>query len=425
MFKDINEFILFVEAQKRNEKKTSLDRMKKIAEIYGNPQDGLRFIHITGTNGKGSVCSFIESILTTSGVNVGKFISPYIITFNERISYNKQYISDKDLLKYGNIIINKYNLLDELGISHPSFFEFVTLLSFLYFKDIKKIDVVILEVGIGGLLDSTNIIKNSIVTAISNVNLDHMSLLGNSLQEIALQKLGILKENIPLFTIQNDDLADLFINETNKFKSDLTIVKFKDIKNLKISKDNTKFDYKNIKNIKLNLLGKYQSENSAIAIEICLYLNEKNIFNITYENIIAGLENTFWPGRLQVVSKNPLIIVDGAHNIDAIVRQIEFIKEIKNNKKIKVYFAVSANKDKEKMISLFDDLVDKIVFTEFHYKRSDEAINLLNLTTITDKSIEYDLEKAVENSLKLDNNWIIVFTGSLYFVSEILSIFNK
>ncbi|HHX79102.1 MAG TPA: bifunctional folylpolyglutamate synthase/dihydrofolate synthase, partial [Acholeplasmataceae bacterium] len=273
MFKDINEFILFVEAQKRNEKKTSLDRMKKIAEIYGNPQDGLRFIHITGTNGKGSVCSFIESILTTSGVNVGKFISPYIITFNERISYNKQYISDKDLLKYGNIIINKYNLLDELGISHPSFFEFVTLLSFLYFKDIKKIDVVILEVGIGGLLDSTNIIKNSIVTAISNVNLDHMSLLGNSLQEIALQKLGILKENIPLFTIQNDDLADLFINETNKFKSDLTIVKFKDIKNLKISKDNTKFDYKNIKNIKLNLLGKYQSENSAIAIEICLYLN--------------------------------------------------------------------------------------------------------------------------------------------------------
>lgn len=425
MFKDINEFILFVEAQKRNEKKTSLDRMKKIAEIYGNPQDGLRFIHITGTNGKGSVCSFIESILTTSGVNVGKFISPYIITFNERISYNKQYISDKDLLKYGNIIINKYNLLDELGISHPSFFEFVTLLSFLYFKDIKKIDVVILEVGIGGLLDSTNIIKNSIVTAISNVNLDHMSLLGNSLQEIALQKLGILKENIPLFTIQNDDLADLFINETNKFKSDLTIVKFKDIKNLKISKDNTKFDYKNIKNIKLNLLGKYQSENSAIAIEICLYLNEKNIFNITNENIIAGLENTFWPGRLQVVSKNPLIIVDGAHNIDAIVRQIEFIKEIKNNKKIKVYFAVSANKDKEKMISLFDDLVDKIVFTEFHYKRSDEAINLLNLTTITDKSIEYDLEKAVENSLKLDNNWIIVFTGSLYFVSEILSIFNK
>lgn len=425
MFKDIKEFIIFVESQKRNEKKTSLDRMRLIAKIYGDPQDDLRFIHVGGTNGKGSVCSFIESILTTSGLNVGKFISPYVITFNERISYNNQYISDKELLKHGNFIISKYDYLDKIDVAHPSFFEFVTLLAFLYFKDKKAIDVVIFEVGIGGLLDSTNIINSSIVTAISNVNYDHMNVLGNTIEEIALQKLGILKCNVPFFTIQNDELTNIFIKETDKLNSKLNVIKFADIKNLQISRDYTIFDYKDIKNIKLNLLGKYQSENAAISIEICKYLNENKIFKITTEHIYEGLGKTVWPGRLQVVSKEPLIIVDGAHNIDAIVRQIEFLKEIKNNKKIKVYFAVSANKDKEHMIALFDSIVDKIVFTEFHYKRSDEAINLLSLTTIVDKSIEYDLEEAVHNSLKLDNNWIILFTGSLYFVSEILNIFRK
>lgn len=425
MFKDIKEFIFFVESQKRNEKKTSLDRMKFLAEIYGNPQDKLKFIHVAGTNGKGSLCSFLESILLSSNVNVGKFISPYIVTFNERISFNNEYISDEDLLKYGNLIISKYNYLDEIEVFHPSFFEFVTLLAFLYFKDIKDLDVVILEVGIGGLLDSTNIINTTIVSAISNINFDHMNILGNSLEEIALQKLGILKQNVPLFTIQNDFLIDLFIKETKKFKSLLNIVKLSDIKNLKISEVFTMYDYKDLKNIKLNLLGKYQSENAAIAIEICKYLNDKKIFTIKNKNIYEGLSNTSWPGRLQVVSKNPLIIIDGAHNIDAIVRQVEFLKEIKANKKIKIYFAVSSNKEKEKMIPLFDNIGDKIVFTEFHYKRSDEAVNLLGLTKIKDSTIEYDLDEAVKNSLKLTNEWLVLFTGSLYFISEILSIFKK
>lgn len=425
MFTDIKSFISFVESQKRNEKKVSLERMRLITKIYGNPQDELKFIHIGGTNGKGSLCSFVESILTTSGLNIGKFTSPYILTFNERITYNKKNISDENLLKYGNYIISKYDYLDKMSIAHPSFFEFLTILAFLYFKDKKNIDVVILEVGIGGLLDSTNIITTSIITAISNVNLDHVNILGNTIEEIGFQKIGILKPNIPLFTIQNDKLTDIFIQQTKKFHSKLKIIKFSDIKNLQVSKENTIFDYKKYKNIKLSLLGNYQSENSAIAIEICEYLNENKIFKISKKDIFDGLYNTFWPGRLQVVSKEPLIIIDGAHNIDAIVRQIEFLEEIKNNKKIKMYFAVSANKDKEKMIALLDNVVDKIVFTEFHYKRSDEAINLLDLTAISDKSVEYDLEKAVANSLKLDNDWIVIFTGSLYFVSEILNIFNK
>ncbi|MFA6827230.1 MAG: folylpolyglutamate synthase/dihydrofolate synthase family protein [Bacilli bacterium] len=425
MFTDIKDFILFVESQKRNEKKTSLDRMRRIAEIYGNPQDKLQFIHIGGTNGKGSLCSFIENILIASGLNVGKFISPYIVSFNERITFNKQYISDIDLLKYGNFILSKYDYLDELGIARLSFFEFVTLLSFLYFKDKEYIDVVVLEVGIGGLLDSTNIVKNVIASAISNVNLDHMNILGNTIEEIALQKLGIVKQNVPFFTIQNDALTDLFITETNKKNSLLNIINFSDIKNLNVSDECTTFDYKELNNVKINLLGKYQSENAAIAIEICKYLNDNNIYKINQNCIYEGLLNTFWPGRLQVVSKEPLIIVDGAHNIDAINRQVEFIKVIKGNRKLKVYFAVSANKDKEHMISLLDNVADKIVFTEFHYKRSDEAINLLNFTTIADKSIEYDLVEAVNKSLNLSNDWIIIFTGSLYFVSEILKIFNK
>ncbi|HPT89725.1 MAG TPA: Mur ligase family protein, partial [Bacilli bacterium] len=209
MFTNINDFIAWIESQKRTSPKVSLKKMRKYCEIIGNPQQNLRFIHIGGTNGKGSTVSYLKNILRDAGLNVGTFISPYVVCFNERIGYNEEYISDDELLHYGNLLLRYYPKFSEYGLENPTFFEALTLISFLFFASKKDIDVVILEVGLGGLLDSTNIII-PLVSVITNVSYDHMKILGNTLEEIALNKLGIAKTNVPLFTTYDERLANLF-----------------------------------------------------------------------------------------------------------------------------------------------------------------------------------------------------------------------
>ena len=186
MFTKIEECISFIETSKRSSTKT-LEHMKKLCEIYGNPQEGLNYIHVAGTNGKGSVVSYLREILYNAKLNVGTFTSPYIECFNERITFNKQFIPDELIIKYTNEIINKYDYLKENNIELPSFFALCTLICFMYFRDVKP-DVVILEVGIGGLLDSTNVIT-PLISIISNVSYDHMSILGDTIEEIAINKM--------------------------------------------------------------------------------------------------------------------------------------------------------------------------------------------------------------------------------------------
>lgn len=423
MFNDIEKLIEWISSQKRLAPKVSLDKMRSLCEVYGNPQNNIKYIHVGGTNGKGSTVTFIKSILRNAGLNVGTYISPYVVKFNERISYNDDYITDEELIKISNYIISKYEVLEKLGILKPTFFEFVTLIAFIYFSQQKNIDIVILEVGLGGLLDATNIIT-PLASVITNIGYDHMKVLGNTLEEIAINKLGIVKPNIPLFTIQNDLLTEIFVKKTMEKKSPLTVIKLDDISNIEVSEFYTKFDYKELKDLEINLLGKYQTENASIAIELVKYLNDNNFFTISIDNIFQGLKNSFWPGRLQVVSKDPLIILDGAHNIDGINRLCEFLDTIKKDKYLKIYFAVSADKEKNQMINQLEKYADEIVFTHFNYKRSDDAINLLELSNHPNKSIVEDVKQTVEES-KNEHNKIILYCGSLYFVSEVLKYFER
>lgn len=418
MFNNFNDLKSFIESQRRSEKKESLSYMYKLCEVFGNPQTKKQFIHIGGTNGKGSTVTYVKSILLASGLNVGTYISPYVVCFNERITYNNNYISNDDVLKYGNLILSKYDELNNKGLRTPSFFEFMTLMAFLYFSEIEDLDIAVIEVGIGGLLDCTNIITPK-VSAITNVSYDHMEILGNTLGEIWDNKLGIVKRNIPFVTINTPDYLDKIKNKCHEFNSKLTLVDKNNIANLTVSTNGATFDYLNFKNLSIKLLGFHQVENAILSIEIIKNLN----LNISEENIRNGLNNAFWPGRLEVVSKEPLIIIDGAHNIDGITRLNEFIQKIKNGRYIRLIFAVSSNKEKDEMIKILEKNVEEMIFTHFMYKRSDESINLYNLSHHQNKKIIDDLDKII-NLVVQDKSIVNIFCGSLFFISEVRNKFN-
>lgn len=411
-FESITECISWIENQKRKHEKKDLNDMYALCELFGNPQDSFKVIHVAGTNGKGSIVSYMQSILQVAGYRVGTFTSPYIECFNERIQINKHHIKDEHILHYANMIISKYDLIDE--DKKPSFFSFITLMSFLYFRDMK-VDYAVVECGIGGLLDDTNVVK-PVLSIISNVSYDHMNILGDTIEEIAKNKLGIVKEKTPLVTIQNDQIKQLIKEKCYEMYAPYTVVRKKAITNVRLGIGETKFDYCEYKDVKLRMNGLYQCENASVAIEAVRFLNLQGA-NISKENVMEGLSKTFWLGRLELVSTRPIIILDGAHNVDGITRLVEYIGSIHQHRQVRLILAISANKDKEHMIPLVDNAVDEIIFSSFAYKRSDDAINLFSLSNHKNKLLENDIDKILEYIKK--DNWINIFSGSLYFVSEL------
>ena len=411
-FESVSNCISWIESQKRKHEKKDLSDMQYLCSLFDHPENNFKVIHVAGTNGKGSVVSYMASILKEAGYKVATFTSPYIECFNERLQINKEHIKDEKVLYYANLILSKYDIIPD--DKKPSFFSFITLMAFLYFSD-EKVDYAVIECGIGGLLDDTNVV-NSNLSIITNVSFDHMNILGDTIEQIATNKLGIVKKNTPLVTIQNDEIKKLIKDTCYKMYAPYTIVKKSAIQNVKLGIGETKFDYLEYKDIKLKMSGLYQCENAALAIEAVRYLNMQGA-SISKENVITGLEKTFWLGRLELVSLHPIIILDGAHNVDGIERLVEYINSIHHKRNIRLILAISANKDKEHMIPLVDNAVDEIIFSSFTYKRSDEADNLYAISKHKNKILENDIDKIF--GLISSDNWINIFAGSLYFVSEV------
>lgn len=422
MFTNAQELIAWIERQKRHSPKVSMEKIRKLSAIYGNPHEGIKYIHVGGTNGKGSVVSFVKSILRKAGYNVGSYISPFVVSFNERISYNDQFISDDDLLEIGNYLLSKYPEIEAQEIELPTFFEFVTLIAYVFFSRIKDLDFVTLEVGLGGRLDATNIVT-PLVSVITNVTYDHMNVLGDTLEEIAFNKLGIVKDGIPLVTIKNDQLLKQFQESCQNHGSELILVDKKDIKNIDVTLDYTAFDYLELKGLRTKLLGIVQTENASLAATVAKVLRQRYGLPLSDDLIRQGIWETYWPGRLQIVSRKPLIIIDGAHNIDAITRLTEFLRVIRGKKFLRIVFAVSADKAKDKMIPMLDTVADEIIFTRYNYKRSDSPETIFEFSKHPNKRMEEDVDKIIAE-VRAKKDEITVFCGSLYFVSELLSKFK-
>lgn len=410
MFKDITEAVAWIEHQVKFKPKTDLDRMRAAANALGNPQKAYKIIHVGGTNGKGSVVSYISTILDKH-MKVGTYTSPYILKFNERIKVNLEMIEDDELLKYINHIAT-FN--DEFVVSygeHLSFFELVTLIALLYFKD-QKVDVVVLEVGLGGLLDATNIVT-PIASVITNIGFDHMQQLGNTLESIAYNKLGIVKQGIPLFTAVDSSLIEQF-RETCQNKSAQLFYITDEMITIE-SKDPLSFMFE-FHHYQTGLQGLYQAKNAALAIAVVNYLFPK----IPIRSIKDGIKETVWPGRFEVLNHSPLLILDGAHNrhgIDALTKSVSSIYQAKN---IHVLFCAMADKETSLMLQMVSSIATTVTLTHFDYKRVAELNVLLEQTNHLNKQAIDDPIEAVEDILKKANpNDIILVTGSLYFVSYI------
>jgi len=382
-----------------------LDRIKTVLAKLGNPQDNLKAIHIAGTNGKGSVSAMLGSVFKTAGYKTGLFISPFIIDFRERIQINGEYISENDLCIYADRIRNTGVQLIE--------FEFVTALAFLYFSE-KNIDILICETGLGGRLDATNTLDNLICAVITKIGLDHTAILGSTIEKIAEEKCGILRE-CPVVTSPSQSVAALSVIK-NHAKTltvpDMTrceIVKSDITGNILIYKGK-KFD--------TALSGEYQVENAVVVIETIM----QSGYQIPYDTLYKGIKSAFFPARLEVVSQNPLIVIDGAHNPDgamALSRELE-----KTGGKITAVIGMMKDKNyKEVLAKTLPYCKNAVAVGVENLPRCLAAEELKNAAeefcfSLTAENYRQALEKAKELS---EGNPIFIF-GSLYLAADMRKI---
>lgn len=329
----------------------TLDAMYFLMEKLGNPEKELKIVHIAGTNGKGSICEMLNNIIINSKYKVGKFISPHLFISNESISINNKNILDSEFEKYKPIFEKlSTEYFNQTGRKITRF-EILTSLALKYFAD-NKCNIVILEVGLGGLYDCTNIV-NSIISAFGSIALDHTAILGNTIEEVAAQKAGIIKENSNSVIFNQPALP--VISKTCKEKnSKLYILKKEDLNNYRFDNNYQYFDFKYYKNIKINLKGKKQLENTAVVITIIEILN-KNGFTISNSSIYKGLSTVIHPARFEIINKEPLIIFDGAHNENAMNNFVETVKNLYPNEKKTFMVSIITTKDYKSDLKLLLD----------------------------------------------------------------------
>ncbi len=415
MFTDFEAAKAWIEHSKRFGDKLDLSRMQIAADMLDHPERTFKSVHVGGTNGKGSTANFIKNIMMEAGFKVGLYTSPYIVKFNERIMVNNQYIDNDDVITYANRLKTIWDDIYENHGDSVTFFELLTLMAFMYFRD-QGVSYAIVEVGLGGTLDATNIIQPE-VALITNISYDHMKQLGNTLESIALNKLGIVKQRSFLITsIENKALFPLFYEIVHKKDSRIKIIDFNQVQNQDVSVPTT-FTYRG-EHYEIGLVGHHQIKNACLAIEAIRTLRLKTKTSISEQNIKDGLLNTQWPGRFEIFDKR--IILDGAHNIGAVRELIRTLDMVYPDKNIRCLFCMMHDKEHSRIISELDNIVEEFVFTEFPYPRCADAKILYAESNHQNKQYNDDAKEAFSNirdTLKDDE--ILLVTGSLYFVSHI------
>lgn len=413
----------------RGNKNPSLKAMKFLMEKFKHPEDELKVIHIAGTNGKGSVTEMITNVLINEGYNVGKFMSPHLIKYNERISVNNNNISDIEMEKLINKInpsIEKFNSQNDIPVT---LFELETTMAFLYFKE-KKCDFAVLETGLGGLYDCTNIINHPLVSVITSIGYDHIHILGNTLPEIAYQKAGIIKKNSNTVIFnQEPDIDNVFINECKNKNNILHIVNESDISNYSFDNKFQYFDYKNFKNIIINLKGRVQVKNACLCIEVFKILNKLG-YHVDFESIQRGLKNVIHKARMEILNDKPLIIFDGAHNEPAIKNLQEMIKMYYKKMKRVYIISILKRKDYDKMLKLIaEDEEATFILTSGNnpelYAPGDELYECMKKYTENDKIYIKRLDEAIEYTKNCNVNTVNFIIGSFYIYGTVIDILKN
>ena len=427
-----SEAIDYIMSRRKFQKSSGHERIERLLSLLGDPHKRLKFVHIVGTNGKGSVSTALSCITQQSGLKTGLFTSPYIICFNERIKVNGEFIPDDEVAEITALIKEKTDLMENEGL-YPTVFEVTTALAMVYFAK-ESCDIVILEAGIGGGKDSTNIITDKLLSVIMSVSLDHTEMLGETVREITEEKCGIIKTggrtvSYPFtagnvgFMPQSCEAAEVIREFCDKKKNTLYLPDTNKLLVTAESIEGTEFIYDGLE-IKVNLCGKHQIGNMLTAIECAKALRDCD-YGISDEDICKGIDNFRIPGRTEIINKKPLIILDGGHNEGCMKALRDTVVSYLEDKKITLLCSFMKDKDYEKSLSHILPLCSKAVFTRTDTIRGEDEVVLCEIGRSYCESIAVgSVSEALKAAMPQDDDEVLIVCGSFYLVSEVRKIHN-
>ena len=424
-----DEALEFIYSRRKFQKSAGHERIERLLELVGNPHKRLRFVHVVGTNGKGSVCTAVASVLQSAGYITGLFTSPFVTEFGERIRVNGEYIPKSAVASITAFLKEKILVMEKEGL-FPTVFEVTTALAMCYFSDMNC-DAVVLEAGIGGGKDSTSVIPSPVVSVITSVSLDHTDVLGESIEEITKEKCGIIKGIGPVvsypfesgdfpFTAQNERAAEVIKAVCREKGNGLFVPDIKKARLIKSDLGGNEFYYDGL-HISTGQCGSFQSANMLTAVEVCRALSREG-YLISDENIKQGIKSFFIPGRLECVSQNPFIMLDAGHNEGAMLELSKTLEAYADGRRIIALCAFMKDKDYEKALSLLAPRCEKMVFTNVDPLRGEDPAVLCEGAAkyCKDCECEYDVQSAFDTALSaVKEKDILLVCGSFYLVSEI------
>lgn len=402
-----------------------LDTMRRLAGKLGDPQDSLKFVHIAGTNGKGSVLGYVSTILKCAGYRTGRYQSPAVFSELEKFQVNGRSISKADYVRGLEAVRKAAEAMEEEGFPYPTSFEAETALAFWYFRE-KQCDIAVLETGMGGLLDATNIITTTAAAVLTSVSMDHMGMLGDTLAEIAAQKAGIIKKGCCVISTKQKPEAMRVIEKVSREKGAvLRIADAAAARKVRYGLERQSFTYGDYEKLAVSLAGTCQIENAAVAVETIKALEEAGFF-VTEKMLRKGLLETKWPGRFSVISRRPLFVIDGAHNEAAAQKLKESVTFYFTNKKIITIIGILKDKEYEKIVGLMAPLAAQVItVTTPGNKRAFPAYELAGVVRAYNPNVTAadSLQEAVEMSYLLaDRDSVILAFGSLSYLGELSEI---
>jgi len=404
-----------------------LDTMRRLCAALGDPQDRLKFVHIAGTNGKGSVLAYVSMIMQEAGYRVGRYISPTVKDYRERFQVNGREITQSGLCKYLEPVKAAATRLEAEGFAHPTLFEVETAVAFLFFLD-KECDLVVLETGLGGALDATNVVNTTLAAVFASISMDHMDVLGDSIEEIALAKSGIIKNKCYAISAkQSPEVMKILRQSALVKKAKFLTADISRAKRIRYGVTKQSFDYDKYKELEISMLGQFQVENAVLAVETVLALVRCG-YKVPEEKLKSGLLQTRWHGRFDVIAKRPLFIADGAHNEDAAKKLAESIRFYFTNRKIIYIMGMLQDKEYDKMIRHTFELASHIITVTPPIKeRALPALELAQAAREYHSAVTAadSVQEAVEIAYLLtgkDKDAVIVAFGSLSYLGELMDI---
>ena len=403
--------------------KPGLERIRTLMEGLGNVQNKLRFVHLAGTNGKGSTSCMLASVLQKAGYKTGLFVSPFIIRFNERVQVNGRHIPDETLAE----IMERIRPVADAMDSGCTEFELITAAAFVWFAE-EECDIVVLETGLGGRLDATNIINSNECAVITNIGIDHTDYLGSTVAEIAYEKACILKDGCPVVAYESDEAAmDVLTAYALEHSNPMTVAEFDAIEPVSADLTGQSFRYKG-NAYTINLLGPHQQKNAAVVLETVEALRKQG-WHITNETVREGLREARWPARFELLHNDPIVFVDGAHNMQGVESLAASVGQYLAGRRIVCLTGVLADKDWQSMMEILEGFAADFITVTPDSPRALTAEALADYLarrgkwTWAAESVQEGMDMAIARALETDS--VIVACGSLYMASEVRTYFGK